>query len=242
MVEALERKDTAFLFALLKLAEIGAHKSLVRVPTEKFGELLGLSQQSASRILRLLERRGFIERFVSKDGTYARITNGGIERLSELHRTLVRIFESRIEPIAFKGIVFSGLGEGSYYVKLYRRVLRDKIGFDPFPGTLNLRAVAIEDLKALERIRSLPALEIKAFKDRGRSLGSARCYRVLIENRLRGVLIVPERTHYGKDVAEILAAEKLREKLGLKDGDIVTIEVTFEGNPFEGWDRKINLC
>jgi riboflavin kinase len=136
--------------------------------------------------------------------------------------------ESRIEPIAFRGIVFTGFGEGNYYVKLYRRVLRDKLGFDPYPGTLNLRAATIEDLKALERIRSLPAIEIPSFKGRGRSLGSARCYRVAVEHRVRGVMIVPERTHYGRDVAEILAAERLREKLGLKDGDIITVELTFE--------------
>lgn len=234
MPKAPRKESPQLLFALLKLAELGAHRGFVRAPTEKVGGLLGLSQQSASRILRILEQRGWIERSVSRNGVYARITNSGFEKFAELQGTISRIFGRGVEPIAFRGIVFTGIGDGAYYMRLYRRTFKSKVGFEPFPGTLNLRAATIEDLKALERIRSLPAIEIRGFRGRQRSFGSVRCYRVIVQHSVPGFMVVPERTHYGREVAELITSERLREKLGLRDGDMVTVEATFEESPLPG--------
>ena len=40
-----------------------------------------------------------------------------------------------------------------------------------------------------------------------------------------GAVIMPKRTHYSKDVLEVIAPVSLRERLGLKDGDEVEVEV-----------------
>ena len=47
------------------------------------------------------------------------------------------------------GVLFSGLGEGAYYIMIkgYRKQFQSKLGFDPFPGTLNLRLDSTVDRK-----------------------------------------------------------------------------------------------
>ena len=57
-----------------------------------------------------------------------------------------------------------------------------------------------------------------------RAYGGARC----IRGRLNGeevVVIFIERTHYSKDVIEVIAPVCLREKLGLSDGDKAILRV-----------------
>ena len=41
-----------------------------------------------------------------------------------------------------RGVVFSGRGEGSFYVSIYARSFEEVLGFRPFPGTLNIRLQA----------------------------------------------------------------------------------------------------
>ncbi len=49
-----------------------------------------------------------------------------------------------------QGIVQGGLGQGNSFTQLdwVRQQFRDKIGFDPYPGTLNLR---VQDRDGLAR-------------------------------------------------------------------------------------------
>ncbi len=124
---------------------------------------------------------------------------------------------------AVDGSVLTGLGRGAQFLSLewVRRELREKIDLDCFPGTLNLR---------------IPEQVWTAFYARRNSFlkitdsTSARCPGYLQRVRLQAhdriypsaYLILPELTMY-KDVLEIIAAENLRQKLGLNDGDIVHV-------------------
>ena len=40
-------------------------------------------------------------------------------------------------------------------------------------------------------------------------------------------IIVPGRSHYPEDTVEIISEVRLRDKEGLKDGDIITVEVEY---------------
>jgi len=70
---------------------------------------------------------------------------------------------------------------------------------------------------------SLSYVEIQGFKNGGRSFGSGKCYRVMLNDEVEASVVVALRTHYGDDVLEILAPINLRERLKLKNGDTVRI-------------------
>jgi riboflavin kinase len=55
-------------------------------------------------------------------------------------------------------------------------------------------------------------------------LGSLKCFPCLI-NGAHGAIAIPERTHHGPEVLEIISPFNLRDRLGLKDGDCVKVEV-----------------
>lgn len=120
------------------------------------------------------------------------------------------------------GKVTSGLGTGQRYISLegYRSQLQQKLGFDPFPGTLNLRLKDPLFLPAEE------AILIKGFINAGRSYGSCKCYPCKVGAR-RCAIIRPDRSAYPLSLIEIIAPVSLRESMNLKDGDVV--EVMLEG-------------
>src|SRR5439155_26242450 len=100
----------------------------------------GGSHQTASRHLIEMEKLGLIER--SRDGRdqKVRITGEGLRELSDMYVNLKRVFEAPRKDLVITGSVFDGLSEVSYYMSLnsYRKQFISKLGFDPFPGTLNL--------------------------------------------------------------------------------------------------------
>lgn len=120
----------------------------------------------------------------------------------------------------FEGVVFSGVGEGAFYVSLYTRRFLEKLGFRPYPGTLNV--------KVLDRTRELSLclsrvkpIVIEPPEIPGMRLGLVYAYPAEIEGFLdTSVYIVkPLITIYKSDVVEFIATVRLRDILGLRDGD-----------------------
>ena len=118
------------------------------------------------------------------------------------------------------GRVASGLGEGASFTRLpwARAEFLAKLGIDPFPGTLNL---ALDDRTAWRQQRTRPGVVIRAPDP---SWCNARAYRVRVAGRLDAAVVVPEIAGYPEDRIEIIAEVSLRDALGLRDGDVVTIE------------------
>jgi riboflavin kinase len=216
------------IFTLLKLAEMGAHRRTAKISTEYLAEKLNISQQSASRHLIELDREGWIKRTITPDGCLIRITQSGITELNKLYSTLRFLLEATHPPsITLEGTVFTGLGEGAYYISKegYRKQFIEKLGFDPYPGTLNLRLTTDYDAKARDELEAYPAVEIEGFKSEDRTFGSVKCYPVIVENKAKGALISALRSHYDASVVEIIAPVPLRKHLKLKDGHKVRVEV-----------------
>jgi riboflavin kinase len=218
-----KRMKPMHLLALIKLIELGAHREFVEVSTRKLGSLLRLSQQSASRLLKTLEEEKLIERDKSFKRSRVRITMEGLVPIIDLYNVLKNILE-KPTVLIFRGIVFSGLGEGAYYVRVYSRFFLEKMGFTPYPGTLNLKLKSLDDIKIARSILMLPGITIRGFSNDSRSYGDVKCYKAYIRGE-EVYLVFPERTHYGADVVEVISAENLRDKLKLKDGDIVDVEI-----------------
>jgi len=119
-----------------------------------------------------------------------------------------------------KGRVLSGGGTGSLFVNLpwAKKQFTEKLGFNPYPGTLNLQLSSATDVKELRDTSK----GIKINSPEGFHEG--RCFKALIMEKLWGAVVVPDVPEYPHDLLEILAPVNLREKFGLKDG--VEIDVT----------------
>ncbi|MCX8153245.1 MAG: DUF120 domain-containing protein [Candidatus Bathyarchaeota archaeon] len=213
---------------LIKLAEMGAHRRTTKTSTEYLAEKLGISQQTASRHLIELERRGLIQRNITPEGSLIKITESGVEELQKLYANLRFLLEAAYPPsITLEGTVFTGLGEGAYYIlkEPYRKQFIEKLGFDPYPGTLNLKLTTDYDLKARTELEAYPAIEIQGFKNEDRTFGLVKCYPARIDNKVKGALVFAMRSHYDKTVLEVIAPVCLRKQLNLKDGYKVKVEV-----------------
>ena len=209
---------------LKQLALMNATKRAVKICSKDLAERINQSVQTAARKLKELEEKGLIERVMRKDGQYVIITERGRELLYREYLDYKKIFED-MGKLVVKGRVISGLGEGKYYVSLegYRKQFIEKLGFDPFPGTLNLK-LSRDQVILRARMDEEEGILIKGFRTEDRTFGNVKAFKCSV-NGVRGAVIIPERTHYSKDVLEIIAPVNLRERLNLKDGDEVEVEV-----------------
>jgi len=223
-----DAQEWRHIFTLLKLAEMGAHKRTAKISTEYLAEKLGTSQQTASRYLIELERKGLIKRNMTHDGCLIKIETSGTAELQKLFSNLRSLMEAAYPPsVTLEGTVFKGLGEGAYYIgkEHYRKQFVEKLGFEPYPGTLNLKLTSDYDVKARAELESYPAVEVEGFKNEDRTFGLVKCYPALIDNKVKGALVTALRSHYDVSVLEIIAPVCLRKHLNLKDGNKVKIEV-----------------
>ncbi len=215
-------------FTLYKLAEMGANRRTVKVSTEYLAEKLGLSQQTASRHLIQLEKKGWITRIITPEGCLIKTTDSGNTELRKLYSSLQAVFEAAYPiSVTLEGVLFTGLGEGAYYITRdsYRKQFIEKIGFDPYPGTLNLKLATDYDRKTRDELESYPAIEIQGFTNETRTFGPVKCYPAIINNKIKGAVVTAIRSHYDSSVMEVIAPYYLRSKLKLKDGHKVKIEI-----------------
>jgi riboflavin kinase len=207
---------------------MGAHKRTAKISTEYLAEKLGTSQQTASRYLIELERKGWIQRTITPEGSLIKIDDTGTKELQKLHSNLRFLIEAAYPPsVTLEGTVFTGLGEGAYYItkEHYKKQFIEKLGFTPYPGTLNLKLTTEYDLKTRTELDAYPAIEIQGFKNEDRTFGVVKCYPATINNKVKGALIFALRSHYDNSVLEVIAPVCIRKHLNLKDGHKVKVEV-----------------
>jgi riboflavin kinase len=210
---------------LIELAHMGALEKYINLTTRDLGKVLGTSQQSASLYLQKLEDDGLIKRVRRNRGTSVTITKEGMDLLMGLYGQLRSLFETSRE-IEVKGNVVVGLGEGAYYLsqQSYIDQIKEKFGFVPFKGTLNIQ-LGPKDAPILELLKKGPGVMINGFTSGGRSFGTCICYPCSV-NGSGGVIMVPNRTvHVG--TIEVVSEVKIRDHLGLKNGDEVRISITY---------------
>jgi riboflavin kinase len=100
----------------------------------------------------------------------------------------------------------------------------EKLGFDPYPGTLNLKLTDSSDIYFRDVLSHRAGILIKGFSDGKRTYGSVKAFKAKVRGIDAAVLLI-ERTHYGRDILEVIAPVNLRQALNLKDGDRVSVEV-----------------
>jgi riboflavin kinase len=124
--------------------------------------------------------------------------------------------------VKITGSVLSGRGKGSYFTELdwAKRQFVEILGFEPAPGTLNIRLEKMKNRDILQLRRSRTA----AIEPPDRSFYRGIVLPTVIDNVVKGAIVVPQVPNYDSHFLEIVAPINLREKLNLKDGDAVTLE------------------
>ncbi len=218
-------------FALYQLCKHIEHRQTINISSVKFGELLNLSQQTASRRISDLIDLGWIKRKIEKKTQKIVLTKEGSDVMLLMYKNLKNI----LEKIVIIGTVQSGMKEGAYYVSIkgYYDQFQEKLGFLPYKGTLNLELnnTNIELLR--EKLKNLKPVVIAGFKDDNseRTYGIVHCYNCSIsridnpEEKIKAAILDIKRTHHKKNIIEILAEPYLRDYLNLKDGDKLIIEL-----------------
>ena len=217
--------DAEDLNCLKAIALLGGCRGPVFVSSQTIADTLHASPQTASRRLKALESQGMITRNLGPDGQHITVTKRGEEELHREYLDYCRLFAPGAGGYTLTGNVISGLGEGKYYMSLegYRQQFGSLLGFEPYPGTLNVRLSA-SSLPVRKKIESLGWIRVKGFSADGRTFGDVRCLPCRIGNTSCAI-VVPGRTHYPDDVLEIIAPVALRRQLGVEDSETVTVEV-----------------
>ena len=126
-----------------------------------------------------------------------------------------------MKRIELNGTVFSSRGTGKKFLELpwVKRQIKQKLGFTPYAGTLNVRLPeeSVKRKKLLEKAHSIKVCPADGY-----------CNGTLIKafiGKVECAIVVPEVAGYPKEVLEVVAPVNLRETLQLEDGGEVTVTV-----------------
>lgn len=128
-----------------------------------------------------------------------------------------------------RGVVFSDLGRAGAFlgVDWVRDAVRSGVGFDPFPGTLNVRVEGADAARWEQARRQGGRVPLV-------SPDPAFCNAFLLTGFLEGpgsppgwrervAVVVPEVEEYPGDKLEVIAAVSLKQTHSVRDGDPVTV-------------------
>lgn len=213
------------LSLLIKISRLLPSKdACLHISTKDVGAHIGLSQQSASRLLASLSHRGLIEKRISGRGHTISLTPEALEILKTVRNELDDFLEKEGEYV-FSGVVAKGLGEGAYYVREYEDKIIETLGFKPYSGTLNIKLG-----KPPHKLRKYTDIDVWGFTRQGRSYGNLRLARVIVSagrEKVDCYFVLPERTHH-REEAEFISQDNLRKALDVSDGS--PVEVSFRTN------------
>ena len=120
-----------------------------------------------------------------------------------------------------EGKVTTGKGTAKKFLSLkpYKDRIEEKTGFRPFPGTLNLK-VNTHKLEKFKENRG--GKSIDGFEYEGRDYGGLKLYTAKIEDLEAAVLDI-DRSDHEENIVEVISPVKLRDELGLEDGQRLQI-------------------
>ena len=128
--------------------------------------------------------------------------------------------------MTFQGVVEAGIGQGKMYISktLYKDQITRLFSFVPFPGTLNIKVSQYLYNRILNFVQENGSvLGGTDTETEGRKLFNVLAHPCKIEG-VDAVVLFPEKSIHDDEI-EIIADIYLREKLDLKDGDAVNIEL-----------------
>ena len=229
---------------MIHLLSNGGKDSYLEITSTQISHLINRSQQTASKILIDLEKEELIERVKNKKKFGMKLTETGFSILQNIYHLLkISMEESHIKPMIFKGNIVTGMGEGAYYMSLegYKKQFQHKLGYKPFPGTLNVKIEDKSYMNSRKDLINYPSIYIDGFKNSDRTFGWVRCYPATISQDPKlpqeGIdsqsndycsevhVLLLERTHHNNNLLEVIGPLNLKESCNLKNGDSVIIKI-----------------
>jgi len=222
-------ENYANFFALYNLCKHIEPKQVINISSVEFGKVLKTSQQTASRRINDLEKLGWIKRKLEGKAQKIVVTKLGADIMLRMYQNLKEI----LDDIVIIGYVQSGIGEGGYYVSIkgYYDQFQNKLGYNPYKGTLNLKLNDANNALLNEKLKNNKPITIEGFEDQQRQYGPVDCYECLIyrpdkmDSKQKAAILKIERTHHKGNIIEILAEDYLRDLLHLVDDDKIVIEI-----------------
>jgi len=215
------------ILTLSYLLSKGAKYNYVSITTSSLGKSIKKSQQAASKHLLELEQNQFIERIISGRNISVKITSKGYSEMVKLSVILQKSLDSSPSHVELEGTLVSGMGEGAYYMGLkgYTKQFQSKIGYVPYPGTLNVRLDQKIHQEAIKQFETLNGVKINSFSDGKRTYGWVKCFTAKLNNSINCELIILERTHHDDSIIELISKSCMRKTAKLKNGSKVSIKI-----------------
>ena len=126
--------------------------------------------------------------------------------------------------LQFRGKILSGEGKATFFTQLdwVRQQCLDKLGFSPFPGTLNLEVLE-EDVPVLLLIKQREGIRLTP-PDAAFCEGEA--LKASIKDVYGCIFIPPHEVNvHSPIIVEFMAPVMVKATLGVGDGDIVAVSV-----------------
>ena len=122
------------------------------------------------------------------------------------------------------GRIVSGIKQGAFFTQLdwVQEQCLEKLGFKPYPGTLNLE-IAHENMAIIEALNPQRGVELVPPDS---NFCSGFVFPITVEG-ISGAIVAPAedvRVH-GKNIIEIISHLGLKDALGVEDGDFVSLIV-----------------
>lgn len=122
------------------------------------------------------------------------------------------------------GRVISGARRAGFFTQLdwVQEQCLSKLGFRPYLGTLNIE-ICEEDLSVIESIKKVEGVTLIPPNPQ---FCMAQAFPISVST-VRGAIIVPSEdvNIHGKTIVEVMAPVRLKDALGIADGDLVALLV-----------------
>ena len=134
------------------------------------------------------------------------------------------------DQFEIKGKIICGAKQGAFFTQLdwVQEQCLEKLGFAPWPGTLNLE-IPMDAVAVIEELKATKGLELVSPDS---NYCSGHVFPVSIEGLPAAVVLPAEdvRVH-AKNIVEIISPEMLKDTLDVKDGDQITITINLHQDP-----------
>jgi len=216
---------------LVSLTCIAGVEPPFRVAEPELVAALNSEGAEIERAVQDLLEAGYLERDADGDHGYIQVSHSGLAVLADRYQRLSTVFQT---PPPLVGRVADGNEKAQEFLTLegYERQFRERLGYTPYPGTLNLRLLGRQSRSVLGDVA---AVRIREWQRNDDDYGGASCYPAVTAAPASGNayegghLIVPDRTGHDDDVIEILAPDELRSALEVGTDDIVTVRIRSSG-------------